>query len=264
MWMWMWMSWEWMFEDAQELNPGECNRLKITRLTDTVKTSCHCLALYSVWYKLRCFLCGWIQCGYASGLLTCWCDYSNTCVCANVRECVRSRVCMNTGPPAHFTQTSKEVWINPACRNHSACRPQFHISATPAAPNLHAHSYWNEQMEFYHAPNRHPPSLRKDKTSKEPGIHSDLFAGGEAVCHRRWCGGVLCLCESVAKCGYHVFLIKAGQLCFHFQPSSKSHFPFSLIRPCRGDVMVMHLHTHTHMSTSKCICITTSNSLLNP
>lgn len=177
-------------------------------------------------------------------------------IATRVRTTVRVRagmcLCVNSRPPAHFThrQTSKAVWINPACRGRSACHPQFHISATPAAPNLHAHSYWNEQMEFCHAANRHP-SLREDKTSKEPrciGICLQVVRLGAVA------GEAEVFCVSVkvwAKCRYHVFLIKAGQLCFHYSPLAKA----GSLSPWLDTAEMMswsrarnHVHRYTHQS----------------
>lgn len=159
-------------------------------------------------------------------------------------------VWVNPGPPAHFTrrQTSKAFWINPACRGRSACHPQFHISAAPAAPNLDAHSYWNEQMEFCHAANRHP-SLRKDKTSKER-----RYIG---ICFSRWWGCVSSQVEwrcsvSLWKCGQSAsivfFLIKAGQLCLHYSSLAKA----GSLSPWLDTAEMMswsRAHTHTHTLT---------------
>lgn len=167
----------------------------------------------------------------------------------HVRPCMYVLACVwvNPGPPAHFTrrQTSKAFWINPACRGRSACHPQFHISAAPAAPNLHAHSYWNEQMEFCHAANRHP-SLRKDKTSKER-----RYIG---ICFSRWWGCVSSQVEwrcSVClwKCGQSAsivfFLIKAGQLCLHYSSLAKA----GSLSPWLDTAEMMswsRAHAHTH------------------
>lgn len=67
------------------------------------------------------------------------------------------------------------------------------------------------------APNRHP-LLRKDKTSKEQRYIRICLQ----VVELRVVAGevkVFCVSEKVwAKCQYHVFLIKAGQLCFHYSP----------------------------------------------
>lgn len=75
-------------------------------------------------------------------------------------------------------------------------------------------------MEVCYAPNRHP-TLRKDKTSKEQSYIGICL---QAVTLCVSAGGVEVFCVSVkvwAKCRYHVFLIKAGQLCFHYSPNAK-------------------------------------------
>lgn len=137
---------------------------------------------YAIWADW--LLCGWIHVP-TSVVPPVFLSLFLGVMSMRVRPCMYVLACVwvNPGPPAHFTrrQTSKAFWINPACWGRSACHPQFHISAAPAAPNLDAHSYWNEQMEFCHAANRHP-SLRKDKTSKER-----RYIG---ICFSRWWGCV--------------------------------------------------------------------------
>lgn len=76
-------------------------------------------------------------------------------------------------------------------------------------------------MEFCHAPNRHP-SLREDKTSKEQRYIGICL---QVVSLCVVAGEVKVFCVSVkvgAKSRYRVFLIKAGQLCFHYSPLAKA------------------------------------------
>lgn len=106
-----------------------------------------------------------------------------------------------------------------------------------------AHSYWNEQMKFCHEPSCHP-SLREDKTSKEQRyiriclqVVSLRVVAGEVK--------VFCLSEKVwAKCRYHVFLIKAGQLCFHYSPFAAA----GSLSPWLDTAEMMSC-THTHLQT---------------
>lgn len=204
---------------------------------------------YAIWADW--LLCGWIHVP-TSVVPPVFLSLFLGVMSMRVRPCMYVLACVwvNPGPPAHFTrrQTSKAFWINPACRGRSACHPQFHISAAPAAPNLDAHSYWNEQMEFCHAANRHP-SLRKDKTSKER-----RYIG---ICFSRWWGCVSSQVEwrcsvSLWKCGQSAsivfFLIKAGQLCLHYSSLAKA----GSLSPWLDTAEMMswsRAHTHTHTLT---------------
>ena len=155
--------------NVQELNPKECSGFTAHWHTKVELLLVFWFCTVWLWYDLTTFCVVDFMWRHKWSLeyLVWWLEHVYMIVWLHMY--VLACACVNSGPTAHFThrQTSKAVWINPACRGHSACHPQFHISVAPAAPNLHAHSYWNEQMEFCYAPNHHP-SLRKDKTSKEP------------------------------------------------------------------------------------------------
>lgn len=80
--------------------------------------------------------------------------YTRARPCMHVLACV----CVNSGPPAHFThrQTSKAVWINPACRaalhairNFTSLPLQQHQTYIPIHIEMN-------RWEFCRTPNRHP------------------------------------------------------------------------------------------------------------
>lgn len=87
----------------------------IYSLTQSSWALCAISVLYSMWCGLRCSLCARIHVATRAvtrvlGGAAAAAGASPPPPCA--------RVCANSGPPAHFTrtQTSKAVWINPACR----------------------------------------------------------------------------------------------------------------------------------------------------
>lgn len=135
---------------------------------------------------------------------------------------VRASACVNSRPAAHFThrQTSKAVWINPACRGHSACHSQFHISVAPAAPNVHGHSYWNNKWSF--AMHR-IAILRcgKIKLQKSRDVYGSVCWIFLFLFRLRSVAGevkVFCVCfKSRQSAG--IMFVKAGQSCFHYSPS---------------------------------------------
>lgn len=165
------------------------------RLTDTGKLS---LVLYGMWPEPRCLL--WPR------------EWSLECSrCEDCDSCtpVWSCVCVNSGPPAHFThrQTSKAVCINPACRaalhairNFTSLLLRQH--RTYMAIHIEMNR-WSSAMQRITIIRREQIKLQKSRDTLRSVCRLCLAAGGVEV----W-----------AKCTCHVFLIKAGQLCFHCGP----------------------------------------------
>lgn len=181
------------------------------RLTDTVKLSFHwCFGAiqYVIWAAV--FPVCLDSCVHTNGLwsfLVWWLQhvYMHARPCMYVLACV----CVNSGPPAHFThrQTSKAVWINPACRsalhairNFTSLPLQQHQTYMPIHIEMNRWSFAMHRIAILH--------WEKIKLQKS----RDIFG---SVC--RWLGCVLSqvkwrcsvsLCECGQSAGIIFFLLK--------------------------------------------------------
>lgn len=221
--------------------------------------------LYSTWYQLRHFLCVWIHVSTQVVPQVFFFGVINTCMRAG--PCMRWRVFVWTLDHQLISHTGRhQRRFELTLRVGAALHGIRNFTSLPLLQHqtYMAHSYWNEQMELCHAPNRHP-SLREDKTSKELRYIGICL---QVVSPRVVASELKVFCVSVkvwAKCRYHVFLIKAGQLCFHYSPLAKA----GSLSPWLDTAEMMswsltHTHTYAQVHTSKHMWLTSFNSLLSP